>query len=73
MRDPTSQEGVDLPKEHTLGQEVDVILRALHVHTHVIDKYALRFHTRNRYSSTDTPKLHRKLSQEGQLRERWNY
>lgn len=58
MTDPTSQEGVDLTKEHTLGQEVDVILRALHVHTHVIDKYALRFHTRNRYSFTDTSKLH---------------
>lgn len=48
MTDPTSQEGVDLTKEHTLGQEVDIILRALHVRTHVIDKYALRFHTRNR-------------------------
>lgn len=62
MTDPTSQEGVDLTKEHTLGKEVDVILRALHVHTHVINKYALRFHTQNRYGSTDTPKQHRNLS-----------
>lgn len=36
VTDPHFRKGVDLTKEHTLGQEVDVILRALHVHTHVI-------------------------------------